>query len=232
MLTINRPSTPKLDQSNAVHFNEPCAKQELPYVPEENEEIEGNLGTLIKELKVLLGKKGLASEEIDHNKIIKLMESIPLCEDDWSKFARHDSSRNYSRNGIVNINDNANLLILCWSPGKGSAIHDHAKAHCIMKVLKGNLQESLYNFKDDKISLMKESVLNSNDVGYISDDIGLHKISNPDSTISVSLHLYTPPYASLYGCSMYDLNGKKHHVDMSKYYSWRGKLVNKVSSTC
>lgn len=26
-------------------------------------------------------------------------------------------------------------LILVWSPGKGSAIHDHANAHCVMKVL-------------------------------------------------------------------------------------------------
>lgn len=25
-------------------------------------------------------------------------------------------------------------LILVWSPGRGSAIHDHANAHCVMKV--------------------------------------------------------------------------------------------------
>lgn len=25
-------------------------------------------------------------------------------------------------------------LILVWSPGKGSVIHDHANAHCVMKV--------------------------------------------------------------------------------------------------
>jgi hypothetical protein len=27
-----------------------------------------------------------------------------------------------------------NQLILVWSPGKSSAIHDHANAHCVMKV--------------------------------------------------------------------------------------------------
>jgi len=37
-------------------------------------------------------------------------------------------------------------LILVWSPGKASPIHDHANAHCVMKILKGSLTETIYGW--------------------------------------------------------------------------------------
>lgn len=200
---------------------------------------DNEFGSLIRKLKETLGSdKGLSSEDIDIEKVKEIMESYESNEMEWGKFALHDKSRNYTRNGVIDINGNANLLILVWSPQKSSAIHDHANAHCCMKVLKGELKESLYDIPKEvghELVPKKETILTREDVGYISDDIGLHKISNPlPNDYAVSLHLYTPPYASLYGCSMYEAgNGKKHHVDMSKYYSWQGKLVNpKNSSTC
>lgn len=193
---------------------------------------------LIMDLKKLLAGKGLSSEDIDVNKVRELMENYKSSDIDWSHLALHDETRNYSRNGIINLNGNANLLILVWSPGKSSAIHDHANAHCCMKILKGELRESLYDIPErtgEQLRCKKETPLYRDEVGYISDSIGLHKITNPlKDEISVSLHLYTPPYAALYGCSMYEAsNGRKHHVDMSKYYSWQGELVNESHSlTC
>lgn len=32
-------------------------------------------------------------------------------------------------------------MVLCWGEGHGSAIHDHANAHCVMKILQGKLCE-------------------------------------------------------------------------------------------
>lgn len=192
---------------------------------------------LIADLKSLLGTEGLTSADIDIEKVKKLMEDYESNEMDWAHMALHDFSRNYTRNGIININNNANLLILAWSPGKSLAIHDHANAHCCMKVLGGQLVESLYDVPESEgheLTPRQNTSLYRDQVGYISDDIGLHKISNPLDEVSYSLHLYTPPYASMYGCSMYEAgNGKKHHVDMSKYYSWQGQLVNpKGGSSC
>lgn len=42
-------------------------------------------------------------------------------------------------------------MILCWGEGHGSAIHDHADAHCFMKMLKGELQEIRYAWPNDGI---------------------------------------------------------------------------------
>ncbi|KAF3986201.1 hypothetical protein FT663_04979 [Candidozyma haemuli var. vulneris] len=203
---------------------------------DDNLVLENEFGDLIAELRAVLGtSKGLASDDIDVKHIQNIMANYESKEAHWGKYALSDASKGYTRNGIVNINGNANLLILVWSPGKGSAIHDHANAHCCMKILKGELTESLYDMPDGEGEMKPRSVstLQRDEVGYISDDIGLHKISNETSDFAVSLHLYTPPYASLYGCSMYESGtAKKHHVNMSRYYSWQGVLVGGKSSEC
>lgn len=48
-------------------------------------------------------------------------------------------------------NGKFNLMILCWGEGHGSAIHDHADAHCFMKMLKGELQEVRYAWPNNDI---------------------------------------------------------------------------------
>ncbi|KAI5957237.1 hypothetical protein KGF54_000165 [Candida jiufengensis] len=248
----NRPSTPNscsfIAGSTTKNFSRAIPNSFLKPSVDHDYEINGttieninkssNFYKLIMDLKFLLAGKGLSSEDIDIEKVKELMKNYDSKLDDWQHLALHDPSRNYSRNGIINLNGNANLLILVWSPGKSSAIHDHADAHCCMKIIKGQLIESLYDIPEQsgsKLICKKTTILNHNEVGYISDKIGLHKISNPlNNEVSISLHLYTPPYAAMYGCSMYEAsNGKKHHCDMSKYYSWQGKLINeKESSSC
>lgn len=55
----------------------------------------------------------------------------------------------YTRNLVDAGNGKFNLMILCWGPGHGSAIHDHADAHCMMKMLSGQLSEIRYAWPKD-----------------------------------------------------------------------------------
>lgn len=110
-------------------------------------------------------------------------------------------------------------MILCWAPGTQSAIHDHSNSHCLLKVLDGNVEESLYDWpsppsptdsaiassplsppshpQESALLLKKTSVYSANQVTYMHDTLGLHKISNPSSFKgAVSLHLYSPPYST------------------------------------
>jgi len=67
-----------------------------------------------------------------------------------------------------------------------------------MKVLYGRLKETLYGWPDQELvehgrpsppTVKRETIYTENDVTYISDEIGLHRISNPDpENIAVSLH--------------------------------------------
>ncbi|KAI9278529.1 RmlC-like cupin domain-containing protein [Phascolomyces articulosus] len=207
------------------------------------------LDQLVKNIHLALGPDGgLDSEHIDANEILKLMEEYSSNATDWSKYTIFDHSRAYTRNLIDDGNGKFNLMILAWSKGQQSPIHDHAGSHCIMKILDGELEETQYewpnesknnaakNTKDDDTecncksssssspsssvessditeavqtsSSLQSSELNGNplrtrkctrlhpnEVAYIHDKIGLHRISNPDQGRgAVSLHLYTPPY--------------------------------------
>ncbi|KAF8418212.1 RmlC-like cupin domain-containing protein [Tirmania nivea] len=212
--------------------------------------IETKFDDLVNDIRSVLGSSsGIDSDDVDVKDLMNLMGSYSSEESHWKEYALGDPSRSYTRNLVDEGNGKANLLILVWSPGKGSLIHDHANAHCIMKILKGSLVEDLYDWPNPEVvtsphdatptptmTLRKTTVLSENDVAYMSDKIGLHRISNPDpDQVAVSLHLYTPPYAAKYGCNKFDeRTGKATHITMSEYYSKYGKRSEKccAGNTC
>jgi cysteine dioxygenase len=102
-----------------------------------------------------------------------------------------------------------------------------------MKILAGTLQETVYDLPDQgsdcpgPLDIKSDSRHTMNDVAYISDDIGLHRVYNPSSDqVAVSLHcefctedfeplswclvlteaspVYTPPNAADYGYNIYN----------------------------
>lgn len=75
-----------------------------------------------------------------------------------------------------------------------------------MKVLAGQLHETVYHAPNNEIDEEKplkvksSKTFGTNEVTYISDDIGLHRVHNPSSShVAVSLHRehYTSPYTLL-----------------------------------
>ena len=61
-----------------------------------------------------------------------------------------------------------------------------------MKVLKGSLKETRFDFPRNNATppvVIKETTYQEGQVTYMADELGLHKISNPDSEkVAVSLH--------------------------------------------
>jgi cysteine dioxygenase len=203
---------------------------------------ETNFDRLVEDIRTILGpSSGIDSADVDVEDLMAAMrEYDSRNEHEWEKYALNDPTRHYTRNGVDNINHKANLLILVWNQGKGSLIHDHANAHCIVKILKGSLKEELYHPPTDsqcpsELALKKVSHYTTNDVSYMSDELGLHRMMNPsDTEVAVSLHLYTPPYASKYGCRVFNEDGTNHKVNLSNLYSDKGKrnLGPKFGHSC
>ncbi|XP_008941038.1 PREDICTED: cysteine dioxygenase type 1 [Merops nubicus] len=139
--------------------------------------------------------------------------------------ARCLSRSRYTRNLVDSGNGKFNLMILCWGEGHGSSIHDHADSHCFMKILQGNLKETLFEWPEKKgngeMIRKSERVLRENQCAYINDSIGLHRVENISHTeTAVSLHLYSPPFDS---CNTFDQRtGHKHKVTMT-FYSQYGE---------
>lgn len=79
----------------------------------------------------------------------------------------------YTRNLVDAGNGKFNLMVLCWNTSQGSAIHDHANAHCFMKVLDGNSQEELFEWPtgSEDVTEMKskgKKLYKRDQVAYIS----------------------------------------------------------------
>ncbi|GKZ90430.1 hypothetical protein AnigIFM59636_002251 [Aspergillus niger] len=182
---------------------DPCSKPN----PSPNNGFEN----LVQDLSDALGpSSGLDSDDIDPMDILRLMERYDSNPDEWLPFALGDSKKNYTRNLIDEGNGKSNLI------------------------LKGSLKETLYAWPDQgKLQngessppqIKKETIYGENQVTYMSDKLGLHRISNPDpNDYAVSLHLYTPPNAATHGFSIFDdKTGKACHIKTSHVYSVRGE---------
>ena len=114
-------------------------------------------------------------------------------------YAHSDPTLLYTRNLIDTDNETYSLLLLCWNPGKESPIHDHPSDGCWVKVMQGAIRESRYRqpvvgeTKNSPLYCYQESTARTGEVTYIDDTQGFHKVGNPDSYISATLHLYSPP---------------------------------------
>ncbi|PRT54994.1 Cysteine dioxygenase [Wickerhamiella sorbophila] len=182
-----------------------------------------NFDRLVDDIKAILGPtSGLDCSEVDESLLMERLSDYMSKDSEWSKYAFVDNSYDYTRNLIDDINHKANLLILVWTPGRGSDIHDHANAHCVVKMLSGTLRETLYDMPDSSnpqhLQVTRVTDLHRDQVSYMSDKLGLHRMENPGSVPAISLHLYTPPHAAKFGCNIYDeLTGEKKHVRCCMY---------------
>ena len=153
---------------------------------------------LVLALKEALGpSSGLTSDDVNVDFLTRLMADYDSRPAEWSRYAFGDNSRGYTRNLVDEGNGKSNLvsrppradttwpgltngpcpqLVLVWSPGKGSPIHDHGNAHCLMKILRGNLTETRYAFPDEgepegPITVLSEQTYKENAVAYMADEL-------------------------------------------------------------
>jgi len=164
-------------------------------------------------------------DKADTGLIRRTLEAYKTDPKDWEKYANWNEDK-YTRNLICDGNGKYNLMMLCWNLGQASSIHDHAGSHCFMKILDGELQEELYTcpdkvVEDSELKPRQVAALDTDGVAYISDKVGMHRISNESHSIqAVSLHLYSPPYQT---CKSYcEQDGKSRCSGKITFYSVDG----------
>jgi cysteine dioxygenase len=197
--------------------------------------IPNTFADLVMLVREELGPHGL----MDHGqfslpRLTAIINNYTSKKHEWEKFAFFDKFR-YTRNLVDDGNGRYNLLLLCWGKGHQSPIHDHAGSHCILKVMQGSLVETRYpwpkNSAECECSKMQPTSadeLSENETGYMHDEIGLHRVSNPSEEIdAVSLHLYSPPIQI---CQTFnEQNGQARQSGNCVFFSVRGER-NNVSS--
>eukprot|EP00163_Fabomonas_tropica_P020854 TRINITY_DN36762_c0_g1_i1.p1 TRINITY_DN36762_c0_g1~~TRINITY_DN36762_c0_g1_i1.p1 ORF type:complete len:812 (+),score=162.76 TRINITY_DN36762_c0_g1_i1:218-2653(+) len=143
-------------------------------------------------------------QNIEHVK--KILKSVHLHPGEWRKYSNFEDA-SYTRN-LIGYDNKFTALALCWNKGQMSPIHDHARSSCWVKVLEGEMQESLYKFNETRgeCDLLQVNTLRpESGTAYINNSYGLHRMGNPCSdTVTVSLHIYSPPIKM---CNVYLDNG-------------------------
>jgi len=164
-----------------------------------------NVPTLIEKLQCLFPKYSQVGDPINpkvRSEVTNLLQRTRLNPREWQQHTIFRRGR-YTRNIVGYAPGQFVALLLCWEHGQQSPIHDHAGAHCFIKMLSGTLKEEHFELSPDGGVLPKvvqEGFLSASDpmqsVGFMHDSIGVHRISNPNSAeVAVSLHICSPPFA-------------------------------------
>ncbi len=118
------------------------------------------------------------------------------------------------------------LMLLCWTPGKESPVHDHPCEGCWMRVVSGTVAETRYALTVAVGPVQTQfSTAAAPAVLYITDSIGLHKIgavAGPART----LHLYSPPYRSCRIWPGSEVPSAVASVCVVTYFSEYGTIVD------
>jgi cysteine dioxygenase len=137
--------------------------------------------------------------------LVPLVRELDVDCDKLAKFVLF-SDRTYRRN-LVRAGPWYNVLVLCWKNGQRSPIHDHAASSCALRVLRGTLTETLFEFAPHgHVKAVRSRDYPPGTVIGTQDD-DLHQVSNlqeGDADL-VSLHVYSPPLALMGTYSITDL---------------------------
>lgn len=151
--------------------------------------------------------KGLPYERI-HDCLTHTLQRVDLTQNETNKYTFFDLEKPYTRNLVASDGKHYSLLILCWGPGKGSKIHNHPCDGCYIRSLSGCIKETRYDVLpgSDEIKQSAVKFYCEGQVSYMTDNLGLHKITNPNANVgAVTLHLYTPPFQS---CKVWSHEGQ------------------------
>jgi len=193
-------------------------KMKSKYIDEDMINAPNNLEELVRRIEEVF-----EDDEVNVEYVKKLMESYVSNKSDWKKYAIYDPHR-YTRNLVAEGNGKYNLIVLCWGEGHGSGIHDHSDAHCFMKILEGTIKETLYEWPEGTgapLKMKKETIYGRDEVAYINDSIGLHRVENDSHTQrTATLHLYCPAFDM---CKCFDQYTAKPNVCKVTFWSKHGK---------
>ena len=69
------------------------------------------LDDLVRDIKTYLGESGgISSADVDNEYLISLARKYISDPNDWARYFYNDTSKNYTRNAIENINQKANIV--------------------------------------------------------------------------------------------------------------------------
>lgn len=132
-------------------------------------------------------------ERIPLDELNGLIHQLRISIDDVMPFARFDDER-YQRN-LMRAGPAYHALVLCWQNGQRSPIHDHRGSSCGVRVLKGEMTETIFEFSPNGLIYPTSTSVAKEGTVCGSEDADIHQVSNlqPGDRELITLHIYSPP---------------------------------------
>ena len=183
----------------------------------------------LKSIEKSISEAILLNETIGEKKdaIKQELKRLSLENFDFSKYIFWEEGT-YTRNAVIHTDD-FSMLLLCWSKGCKSAIHDHPCDGCFIVGIQGELEETKYVKCKDTNALKETSKVNvkKGDITWMHDYLGFHKVSNLSETEgAITLHIYHPPFNV---CKGYDVKGE-NWTCYPTFYSIHGEKIERKES--
>lgn len=153
---------------------------------------------------------------MDPENMADLLDRLAPSSAEVQSHARFSDLR-YARN-LVHKTDRFEIMVMCWHSGQRSSIHDHAGSLGGLKIIEGELTESL--FVKARNGMIKS--LSSTDHGAgairVEDTTLIHQISNlqENGARSISLHVYVPPLTRM---NVYSLEAPSVKNVLPRYFN-------------
>jgi len=127
------------------------------------------------------------------------------------------SERRYARN-LVYKDREFEIMIMCWNAGQRSSIHDHAGSLGGLKILQGELTESLFERAANEMIKSLISADYAIAETRVEETSLIHQISNlqAENGTAVSVHIYIPPLIRM---NVYSLEDPAVRNILPQYFS-------------
>jgi cysteine dioxygenase len=131
-------------------------------------------------------------DQAEKKDVPAILKGLRLPKKDFEQFASW-CEEGYTRN-CVHRTETYELILLCWSKGCVTPIHDHGGQECWVYQVEGNLTEKRFEKNENDELIETESLtLEAGDLTYMEDRMGYHQLCNQSETLGYTLHLYASP---------------------------------------
>ena len=129
-----------------------------------------------------------------HNQTtLNVFEIFPLVNtytnEDWKNALTFENHK--PKNTLLFQDEHLKVILIQWDSFQQSSKHGHPAGGGLVKVLSGNLVESLFDSHNPDKMISKQR-LASGSISFVHDDIAHHIVENPSRQHAVSLHIYAP----------------------------------------
>lgn len=128
-----------------------------------------------------------------NKKSLSVYEFLPLLKsyesEDWKSLLRIKNQK--PQNTLLFQDDYLKVLLIQWDSFQQSKKHGHPNGGGLIKVLSGNLVESLFDTQQPD-QLIGKNWLRTESISFVHDDVAQHIVENPSHEPAVSLHVYAP----------------------------------------